>query len=209
MLLLLVMATIQTHILENMLTCSNIELSQLEPGDHIFRFGAVFKKSILTHHGIYVNDNKVIHFSGGEGNTNNLGNDILDAKITLTTITGFMSNKVKCYRMNENYSVIKRDEIISRAYSELGSKFGGYNIVNNNCEHFSNWCRTGNRFSYQTDLISKVSKYILKSLGVKDEKLKNINMAVSDAKELIKPLEQLSTDVVLTSSILDVIKMFL
>ena len=66
-----------------------VNITQLEMGDHIFRFGAFHRQSFLTHHGIYMGDGHVIHFSGGAVNDTNTSNIFLYPYITIN----FMSVK--------------------------------------------------------------------------------------------------------------------
>lgn len=48
-----------------------------------------------------------------------------------------------------------KDEIVARAYSRLRGNGStsydrtAYNLLTNNCEHFANWCRSGNHVSPQ------------------------------------------------------------
>ena len=49
-------------------------------------------------------------------------------------------------------------EIMQRAANEVGSEFGGYNLIDNNCEHFATWCVTGEKQSMQTDLVEEISR---------------------------------------------------
>lgn len=166
-------------ILINMISIAQIEMIDVESidkGDHIFRCGAFMENSILTHHGIYVGNNEVIHFSGG-GDGSGLEVSIKDAKIKKVSINDFLMNKYKCLRI-----VSKHDKTatLRRAYSELGDNFGGYNPANNNCEHFANWCRTGRKYSIQVDIISKISKYVLKNRSDYLKKLTN------NAKDFVK-----------------------
>lgn len=68
------------------------------------------------------------------------------------------------------------DEIVERAYSKLGSDFGGYNIINNNCEHFANWCANGKNTSSQVpknddkDIVEKGIDSVFEPLLKKAEK---------------------------------------
>lgn len=181
-------------------------LDILVPGDHIFRFGAIFKKSLLTHHGIYIGENDVIHFSGGDGNTN-LGNSIKEAKITVTSINDFMANQDTCFKMKNDYN--DYNITLNRAYSVLDTDFGGYNPANNNCEHFANWCRTGSKISEQSNIISNFSKYIIKKLAISETKIIKVNKLVKNMKNLLDlPIEK-NSKITLTNSILDVFSLMI
>ena len=86
--------------LEFQKSVSIVSRNELLEGDHIFRFGAIFEKSFLTHHGIYVGEGKVIHFSGGESKANDLGRDILDAEIKLVSFND-KGDKIASGSINE------------------------------------------------------------------------------------------------------------
>lgn len=159
-------------IIMSMLPFTIVNKSQLELGDHIFRFGAFHRQSFLTHHGIYIGEGHVIHFSGGAMNSTNvstslydLGNDIINAKVIVSTFEEFMDNKTTCFRvdMEESEKTDKNRRLIfARAVMNLDSDFGGYNPTKNNCEHFANWCRTRNKVSYQSNMITEQLNKIIK-----------------------------------------------
>lgn len=149
-------------ILPNQLDAHSVELDYLRPGDHIYRYGAIYNGSKLSHHGIYTG-NGVVHFTGGsESNIigeNGIINSLQTADIKLESFSQFMLNYDKCYRVNEsnNLSQHQRIDIVNKATSYIGKGkdfFGGYSPSTNNCEHFANWCRTGQRISIQTEHIS-------------------------------------------------------
>lgn len=182
-----------------------VNVKYLEEGDHIFRFGAFFEKSLLSHHGIYIGNDQVIHFSGGEGNNNNFGDDIKNAKIKITTIDDFLMNKYQCWKIKGQYTLNQRSEIVSRAFSKLDTDFGGYSPANNNCEHFANWCRTGYKISKQTSFISDISKYVISHTDINQQKLNDVLVFSNEFKKIIKPLEALSGKVTLVKSLLDIV----
>jgi len=53
-------------------------------------------------------------------------------------------------------------EVIQKAKRKLG-KFD-FHILNNNCEHFALWCKTGNKVSYQAELARNLLSLLLLSL---------------------------------------------
>lgn len=81
------------------------------------------------HHGIYVGDDRVIHFS--EGYIREATLDFFKGASTLNIADTIIT-----------YST---EVAISRAYSKLG--LSSYNLFSNNCEHFVNWCRNGGKYS--------------------------------------------------------------
>lgn len=112
-------------------------------GDHIR-----VSRTLYYHHGIYVSDNKVIHYNtdgDGDGLSGN-------AKVLCTSLDDFLEGgdcEVRNYSLLEKESLFPRAVIVKRAESKLGK--GGYNLFFNNCEHFANWCATGKRKSDQVD----------------------------------------------------------
>lgn len=108
--------------------------------------GDIIRVSILRgtglipqHYGIYDGAGWVYHFTG---------NSIADARIQYTTLTDFEKGG-KAYVEKVYSEKFHAEEIIRRAASKIGSDFGGYNLLKNNCEHFSYWCVTGIRYSSQ------------------------------------------------------------
>ncbi|HDR7898475.1 MULTISPECIES: lecithin retinol acyltransferase family protein [Bacillus cereus group] len=109
--------------------------------------GTIIRVSILRgtnllpeHYGIYDGDGWVYHFTG-----DSIGN----ARIKFTTLKDFEKGGI-AYIENVYGARYDVEEIIRRASSQVGSDFGGYNLLKNNCEHFAYWCVTGIRQSRQT-----------------------------------------------------------
>ncbi len=98
------------------------------------------------HHGIYIGDDKVIHF--GEGNSDT---DIQNAEantVHISDLSEFLCGafpEVRSYSIKEKLILRKSTAIVAEAKKMLGSK--GYNLITNNCEHFSNLCAFGVKYS--------------------------------------------------------------
>ncbi|HWC33978.1 MAG TPA: lecithin retinol acyltransferase family protein [Mycobacteriales bacterium] len=106
-------------------------------GDHIF----VERPWRYTHHGIDVGDGTVIHFSGEPGGSK------MTACVCRCSMDEFIDGgqlQVRVYARR-----VDRDEAVARAESRLGEC--GYNVVNNNCEHFARWCVTDKHASAQVN----------------------------------------------------------
>ncbi len=109
------------------------------------------RRTFYTHHGIYVSDDCVIHFAP-EGNT-----DVLDpksARIIKTTLAEFLHGGILEVRVYTEEELKKRRspfEIVQVAFSRLGE--GGYDLLTNNCEHFSNECAFGEKKSEQVEKV--------------------------------------------------------
>lgn len=102
-------------------------------GDHLYvNCGA------YTHHGIDCGDGTVIHHPGGL-------NQKIHASISRTSMASFASGKEVLVRKYGRCD--SPDMVIARAESKLGKS--GYNLFDNNCEHFATWCKTGMEDSEQ------------------------------------------------------------
>jgi hypothetical protein len=111
---------------------SSIIIQQLTDGFLTFR-----------HFGIDVGDGTVIHFVGDGERTISTSNSIQH-----TSMEKFLKGgKLKVDGLAS--LTYDRDEIVSRSMSKVGSNFGGYDLVDNNCEHFANWCASATRTSRQ------------------------------------------------------------
>ena len=119
-------------------------------------------RGIYKHYGVYVGNDTVVHFSGGEGFE-------LSAKracIRKTSLENFRKNdeiqiETRCC---ESYS---RKETVMRALGAVETEKGKYALPWNNCEHFANWCRYGEKRSSQVEqFVSKVGGLGLFAAGV-------------------------------------------
>jgi hypothetical protein len=100
-----------------------------------------------THHGIYVGDDKVVHYSG-------LADGLHAGPIEVTTLEAFAAGrKVSVRRYKE--SAYDGDSAAQRAYSRLGED--RYDVHANNCEHFCTWVRTGNHVSRQVQVVEEMA----------------------------------------------------
>lgn len=125
-------------------------------GDHIR-----VKRQLYYHHGIYVSDTEVIHFSGRNSD------GILDwenCEIIVTTLLEFLNGgrlEVRRYLKCEKCKINDEEYIVQKAKSYIGKK--GYNLFTNNCEHFANYCTMDKRVSEQVDKL--VSLHLPKTLA--------------------------------------------
>ena len=179
---------------------------QLESGDQIYRYGAIFESSQLTHHGIYIGNGEVIHFAGGDGNSDidssikSILNDMKIAKIEVISYPEFTLGK-DCYKVVGDYQ--DKSIILNRAYSQLNTKFiTGYSPAKNNCEHFANWCRTGIKYSLQSKSLANIFTPIFDKISVdKKKEFENVSDII---KLLISPIENNSNIAKITTTILDI-----
>lgn len=122
--------------------------SKPKMGDHI---RVKRKGGLYAHHGIYVSDNEVIHFTGKDDDS------ILDwskPEVISSDLDDFLKGgvlEVKEYSDEEFQDLYSPEQIVSYARACLGDK--GYNLVFNNCEHFANVCTLGRFRSIQVERV--------------------------------------------------------
>jgi hypothetical protein len=106
-------------------------------GDHI-KVRAKILLGIPWHHGIDLGDGTVIHFTGDR-------KDEKSAKIIRTTLQEFLCGEALVIVNHKD--CLEPSEVVRRAIWRLGDQ--GYGLIFNNCEHFANWCKIGERKSNQ------------------------------------------------------------
>lgn len=119
-----------------------------EMGDHIrvMRLGGLY-----AHHGVYVSDDEVIHFTGKEDDS------ILDwskPEVITSDLEHFLKGgtlEIKEYSDEEFQDLYSPEQIVTYARACLEDK--GYNLVFNNCEHFANVCTLGRFRSNQVERV--------------------------------------------------------
>ena len=116
----------------------NTHALSLMPGDHI----QVRRDAGYWHHGIYVGGLEVVHFV--EGALLKLG-----AKIARTSLLSFLSGGV--LQWGDSKKKFSREKLVQRALRRLGET--GYHLLENNCETFAVWVRTGKGRSKQAERV--------------------------------------------------------
>ena len=107
-------------------------------------------RGIYYHHGIYEDDNHVYQYASPKGSE--VAPDT--ALIICTTLDEFLKGgtvEVRKYNTDELRRKNSNEDIIKKAKSMLGTGLGEYNIVSNNCEHFSNYCAFNEKKSNQVE----------------------------------------------------------
>ncbi|MBL4830478.1 MAG: lecithin retinol acyltransferase family protein [Aliivibrio sp.] len=105
-------------------------------GDHLISPRVGFE-----HHGLYIGNREVIHYSGF---TEGFGKGFIE----ITSIEDFeqgRESKVK----NHIFPFYDANERVERACSRTGEN--SYDLLLNNCEHFVNWCFNGVKSSSQVN----------------------------------------------------------
>jgi hypothetical protein len=108
---------------------------QMTRGLHIY---VLAMKGLYEHHGISCGDGTVIHHPGGLHTKSN-------SAISRTSIVNFGNGRdifIFPHTTGDPPNVV-----VERAESKVGE--AGYNLFNNNCEHFAVWCKTGIKECYQ------------------------------------------------------------
>lgn len=100
-------------------------------GDHLY-----VSRGAYFHHGIDCGDGTVIHYREGEAIT----------RSAFPTFALGETVHVKPYPVSDPANVV-----VARAESRLGER--DYHLVFNNCEHFVNWCKTGQHRSDQVNTV--------------------------------------------------------
>ncbi|KAK4580736.1 hypothetical protein RGQ29_024402 [Quercus rubra] len=142
---------------------NKIDRENLKPGDHIYSWSVAYAYS---HHGIYVDEGNVIHFTRGEGQEIGTvtGLDHSDGVIS-SCIDCFLSGGDHLYRyeygVQRTVFLAKADggtctlvsfsselanspeQVIHRAIDFLRKGFGDYDVIKNNSEDFALCCKTG------------------------------------------------------------------
>lgn len=93
-----------------------------------------------THHGIYVGNGRVVHYSG-------LAKDLKPGAITEITLDAFTLGKK--FIIKSHAQPFSTQQVVRRARSRIGEN--NYSVFANNCEHFCNWCIEGDHSSAQVD----------------------------------------------------------
>ena len=105
----------------------------MQIGDHL-----VTPRTGYTHHGLYLGNQQVIHYSGKSRHD--------QGSIQQVTLEEFCDGN-SCRVRDYPFRVYGRKESVERAYERLGE--ASYSILFNNCEQFVAWCIMGFGYSEQ------------------------------------------------------------
>jgi hypothetical protein len=121
-----------------------------QQGDHIR-----VSRGVYNHHGIYISDSEVIHFSShDDDNLLGEGNEVIATSLRQFLRSGTL--EVKIYTSDEQKDLYPVANIVRWAKDSLGDS--GYHLAFNNCEHFANWCTLGRFHSQQVNNVLGATK---------------------------------------------------
>jgi len=110
-----------------------VRFGRIPPGSHI-----AVQRGPIYHHGIYVGDDRFVHFVGGKSGTAVLKNDA-DTDFLLENRTFFLIH----YSDDNDVKRAATTHVANYLLSCLGDIPGLYDAFSNNCESFATFCRTG------------------------------------------------------------------
>jgi hypothetical protein len=117
----------------------------------------VTDRGLYTHHGIYIGNSTVIHYSG-------LANGIRSGPVEKIAVEDFGGPSGFWIQEYENPQ-FSGSAIVTRAKSRLGED--EYNVQTNNCEHFCAWAITGVPASAQVSRAVKAAKLVTSMLSTR------------------------------------------
>jgi hypothetical protein len=96
---------------------------------------------MYDHHGVYVGNNEVVHYSGDRAK------DVSSARVRLSTLDEFADGHAV---QTVSYGIsLPPIEVVMRAFELLGE--ARYNLVLRNCEHLATLAKVGVSFSHQVE----------------------------------------------------------
>ena len=95
------------------------------------------------HHGIYVGRGRVVHYRG-------LSRALCRGPVEEVPLAQFARGRPVWVRP-EHASTASPEEVVRRARLRIGED--RYRILTNNCEHFCEWCISGDHRSYQVEAL--------------------------------------------------------
>ena len=96
-----------------------------------------------VHHGIHVGSLRVVHYAGWS-------RALLRGPLEEVSLADFAGGREVSVKSTSRAQYAP-DEIVARARSRLGEN--GYRLATNNCEHFCEWCLSGESRSEQVERI--------------------------------------------------------
>jgi hypothetical protein len=104
-----------------------------------------------THHGIYIGDGNVIHYAG-------FSRSLHAGPVEEVDVIEFAFGH-PLHIVDHPQARYSAQQIVQRARSRLGER--AFDLLNNNCEHFCNWCISGHHRSEQVERFGTLAFLIL------------------------------------------------
>jgi len=130
---------------------------------------------VYTHHGIYVGNRKVIHYSG-------LADGLNSGPVEEISLHEFENGK--------GYSIVPHphtkfssEKIVFRAYERIAES--KYNLIFNNCEHFVNWCIYGVNQSQQVKGVAGVISTTINNSLKKSNPIVNAATSLAESSKYL------------------------
>ena len=117
------------------------------PGDVLYR-RLKGVKGMFYHYGVYIGKNEIIQFMCGESNSN-------EGLLEKVSVEEFLDGNTELWIQTKfRFETKKKKEICKKAFEiyqldEELEDWSEYNWRRNNCEHFANYCATGQKYSRQ------------------------------------------------------------
>ena len=121
-----------------------------------FIYGHHYKvnRGVYWHHGIFVGEDKFIHYAAHEGDGIGVESDL--KKIHVADAREFVGDWHPEEVDYENDNVYPPLKVVARALSREGEN--GYKLWSNNCEHFARWCKVAEAESLQVNRVKNAFK---------------------------------------------------
>jgi hypothetical protein len=110
-------------------------------GDHI-----ITPMVAYSHHGIDLGDGTVVHWTTAAGEAKGQEIDGSKQQEIRQTSLGEFSGSAPVW-VREYAHCFDSETVVARALDLVGRR--GYDLADNNCEHFASWCKTGRHHSQQ------------------------------------------------------------
>ena len=156
----------------------------MQIGDHL-----VTPRTGYTHHGLYLGNQQVIHYSGKSAHD--------QGSIQQVTLEEFCDGKA-CRVRDYPFRVYGRKESVERAKQRLGEAH--YSILFNNCEQFVAWCIMG--FGYSEQINSVGSAAIQTKMLMETQGTQAVVSYVAQSTLAENAKQQIATAIVPTSAAL-------
>jgi HRAS-like suppressor 3 len=113
----------------------------------------VTPRRAYIHHGIYIGNGLVVHYAG-------FVDRLRRGPVEVISLAAFTQGYPLSI-VSDRASRYSPSEVVQRAMSRVGED--RYHFLNNNCEHFCEWCLRAEHRSYQVDRLLTVPRRMLKA----------------------------------------------